>query len=195
MASDNAVGSLDQAQAALEDGNIDEAMEYYHAIIEKGGPHTGSALFGLASCYARRKQWEDAERTLNLVIELAPEFASAYAYRGAVRLELAQVDDALSDLDRAVKMAPKEAIVHLKQAEVFMRLGLLPAAHDAVRRAAKLPAPDVAVRDYIRAFLIGVQKELKRSLPRETPPIHWGWLRRPQWLRRTTLAAPSSTTK
>ncbi|MBA3825617.1 MAG: tetratricopeptide repeat protein [Ktedonobacterales bacterium] len=191
----SSAAQLDQAQAALEDGNIDQAMAYYQDIIAAGGPQKASALFGLASCYARRKEWGEAENALDEVILYAPDFATGYAYRGAVYLELARPDEAMRDLEYAVKLAPKEAIIHVKRAEVFMRLGLIPAAHDAVRRAAKLPAPDVAVRDYIRAFLLGVEKELKRSIPRENPPINWGWLHRPRWLRRASSVAPSSLSR
>ncbi|HKD75324.1 MAG TPA: tetratricopeptide repeat protein [Ktedonobacterales bacterium] len=195
MSYDTALVTLDQAQAALDDGHIDEAIAHYQSVIAGGGPHEASAFFGLASCHARRKQWKDAEDALNQVIERSPEFAVAYAYRGAVRLELAAVDDCLKDLDTAVEMAPNDAVVHVKRAEVFLRLGLLPAAHDEVRQAAKLPAPDVAFRDYMRAFKLGVEKELKRSVPREVPPINWGWLRGPRWLRRNGTVAPTSPSR
>jgi tetratricopeptide (TPR) repeat protein len=188
----SSIVALDQAQSALEDGHIDEAMEYYRSVIAKGDLHEASALLGMASCYARRKQWMDAEKALNQVIEHSPEFAIAYAYRGAVRLELAQVDDCLQDLDMAAEMAPNDAVVHVKRAEVFMRLGLLPAARDEIHLAAKLPAPDVAFRDYVRAFVLGIEKELKRSLPRESPSINWRWLHWPRWFRSNRNVVPSS---
>jgi tetratricopeptide (TPR) repeat protein len=192
MAYDTGVGTLDQAQAALEDGNIDAAMEHYRALIEAGGPHKPTALFGLASCHARRKEWGEAETTLNQVLDYAPDFATAYAYRGAVRLELGRMDDAMKDLDRAAEMAPADAIVHVKRAEVFLRLGLLPAAHDEVRLAAKLPAPDLVFRDYTRAMVRGIEKELKSSVTRTTPPIEWGRLRPSRWLRRSQSLASAT---
>ena len=81
---------------------------------------------------------------------------------------------------------------YLKQAEVYLRLGLIPLAHSAVRTAARLTAPDIATRDYIRTFALTIEKEMKRSIPRYVPPFDLGWLRHLPWSRRAQPAMASS---
>lgn len=184
--------SLAQAATFLDDGHIDQALTVYHALIATGGEEKMTALFGVASCYARRKQWEEAEEVLNQIIQQIPTFAEAFAYRGAVRLDLGNVDESIADLDHAVAIDPTSAVVYLKQAEVYLRLGLLPLAHSAVRSAARLTAPDIATRDYIRTFALTIEKELKRSIPRYVPPFDLGWLRHLPWSRRMHPAMASS---
>jgi pentatricopeptide repeat protein len=193
MASDEMISpSLAQAEAFLDDGHIDQALAVYHALIAAGGEDKMTALFGVASCYARRKQWEEAEEVLNQVIQQIPTFAEAFAYRGAVRLDLGHVDESIADLDQAVAINPTSAVVYLKQAEVYLRLGLLPLAHTAVRTAARLTAPDIVTRDYIRTFALTIDKEMKRSISRYVPPFDLGWLRHLPWSRRAQPAIASS---
>ena len=66
--------SLAQAATFLDDGHIDQALTVYHALIATGGEEKMTALFGVASCYARRKQWEEAEEVLNQIIQQIPTF-------------------------------------------------------------------------------------------------------------------------
>ncbi len=183
--------SFTQAAKFLDDGHIDQALAVYHSLIAVGGEDKMSALFGVATCYARRKQWEEAEEVLNQVIQHVPSFAEAFAYRGAVRLDLGRVDESIADLDHAVEIDPTSAVSYLKQAEVYLRLGLVPLAHNAVRTAARLTAPDIATRDYIRTFALTIEKEMKRSIPRYVPPFDLGWLRHLPWSRRAQPATTS----
>jgi tetratricopeptide (TPR) repeat protein len=68
-------------------------------------------LFNRASFWKDKGEWARAEadltQYLSLKTEHAPEHASAYAWRGIVRLRLLRDAEAQADFDRCFKLNPK----------------------------------------------------------------------------------------
>lgn len=191
--------TLSDAAEALEAGQIDRAFTVYRRRVERRGADELSALFGLAVCHARRREWAEAEMCLLEVLQRAPSTGVARAYLGSVRLDLGRFEEAQADLDAAREIAPGNAVVRLKRAEMLLRLGLIPQAHTELQRAARLTAPDAAVREYIRALLMTTKKEMSRSIVRRgaAPAEFWralvarvqGIAARTTYTSRTTTGA------
>lgn len=178
-----------EAAAALASGDTDTAVALYREMLTTGSASKPRVRFGLAVCYARRKAWEDAERELTRVIEAAPASAIAFAYRGTVRVELAQVDAGRADLDEALRLEPGNGVVRLKRGESLLRLGMLRDAYAEFQAAARLPAPDDATREYSRALLLATRKALGGVTDGVSlsPLLLWERIR--TWLGRPRSAA------
>ncbi|KAK4531963.1 hypothetical protein CCYA_CCYA10G2820 [Cyanidiococcus yangmingshanensis] len=59
-----------------------------------------------------RGAWEEAESAWSAVLDLDPENGAALSNRGLVRISLNRLDDALADLQRAVRLSPDEPVLH-----------------------------------------------------------------------------------
>jgi predicted Zn-dependent protease len=181
--------TLADAVAALEAGQVDHAASIYRLLADQDSADQLSALFGLAVCHARCRQWAEAETRLLEVLERAPSHGVARAYLGSVRLDLGRFDEAQADLDAALELAPGNAVVRIKHAELLLRVGLIPQAHAELQRAARLRAPDPALREYLRSLLMTTRKEMSRSIVRHgaTPAEFW----RALVVRVQGMAAPT----
>lgn len=158
---------MDGAAAALAAGDIDAALAAYRRALDDGTVDSVTGLLGLTICHGRRRQWVAAENALKSVIGLDPQSGIAYAYLGAVRLEQGKVEAACDDLDRALALAPADTLVRLKRGEAFFRLGRLSEAEAECREAVFLADANPVIRDYARTLLLGIRRELARSLSRD----------------------------
>lgn len=161
--------ALREARDALAEGRTDAAFAIYRALLVTDGLSTTheavqlDALLGLGVCHARRKEWEEALIAFSDLCDRAPTFAPAWAFTGATRFELGEIDDALSNLDTAVTCDPESAIARIKRAEVRLSLGLLDAAEEDLRVAARA-ATDESIRTYARDLLMSVLRLKKRAV-------------------------------
>ena len=130
-----------------------------------------------ARLVAQAVDLRDAERyaealpLLDQAVELAPEAASVYAYRGEVRERTGQLDAALTDFDRALELDPSVRAAWVRRASVRARLGRSEAAIADYSEAIRLDpenaeayceraqlgfdlrlSPDQVLADYARAL-------------------------------------------
>ena len=80
---------------------------------------------------------EEAITLLNTVLELAPEHAAAWKYRGLAHSDLQRFDVALADLTKGVRLQP-DAEMYAYRGLVFMRMGNLLGARADLDRALEL---------------------------------------------------------
>lgn len=160
---------------ALDDGQIDKAYAIYRPLLAHGGGDELSVLVGLAVSHARRKEWKEAEDCLLRVLKRVPDAGQVRAYLASVRLELGRVEAAQADIDAALEMAPGNAIVRLKHAEMLLRLGVPQEAYTELQRAAKLNPPDATTLEYIDGLLMTTKKVLGPSIdhPGTAPAGFW----------------------
>lgn len=173
--SDKSQEMLTEAAQALDDGHIDQAIALYRGIVQTGGPDALSATFGLAVCVARRKQWEEAESLLTEVIANSPEFAIAHAYLGAVQLSLGNIEEAEESSLIALRLAPGNAVVRVKYAEMLLRLGRSTEAVEELQKAGALGSSDKTLTGYIRQLNLATKKDLKHAIVRTTPSLGMVW--------------------
>lgn len=164
--------ALQQARDALAEGRTDAAFALYRSLLAAdtalpdGAATHLDALLGLGVCHARRREWTEALIPLGELCDRAPTFAPAWAYLGAARFELGEIDDACSNFDTAVACDPEDAVARLKRAEVRLSLGLLEGAEEDLRVATRASAPDEATRQYARDLLMTVMRRKQRSVTR-----------------------------
>ncbi len=161
--------ALREARDALSEGRTDAAFAIYRALLATDGLSTAheaahlDALLGLGVCHARRREWAEALIAFADLCDRAPTFAPAWAFMGATKFELGEIEDARSHLDTAVAYDPESAIARIKRAEIRLSLGLLDAAEEDLRVAVRT-ATDASIRTYARDLLMSVLRLQKRAV-------------------------------
>lgn len=91
--------------------------------------------------YLRRGLYEHAAEELHRAIELDPEQgAGAYLYRGEALNQLGRVDDALTMLERAVEVEPRNAKAYYTMGILYDRKHMREQAEAMYRKARELRA-------------------------------------------------------
>jgi tetratricopeptide (TPR) repeat protein len=169
------------AAVALDEGDVAKAAAIIRSEIPNlpEGVARFTAELTLAVCFARRREWANAETTLVSLAERNPLSAMVRAYLGAARFELGQIDIAREDLDAAVKLESDSALPYIKRGEYMLRLGLLRQAQADLKRGVELPVPDAATREYTRHLLVQVRQDIAGSIERHptSPARLWQRIR------------------
>ena len=98
----------DELQTALEHhkaGRLPEAERLYDKFLRKQPRHP-DALLLVGQLHAARGDWARSIDFLGRAVAARPQFAAALNARGAVRMNLARVPEALADLDAAITAMP-----------------------------------------------------------------------------------------
>ncbi|PPS23142.1 tetratricopeptide repeat protein [Brachyspira murdochii] len=83
--------ALEEADRKLKEYNLNKSFDNYY-------------IEGVN--YYNKKQFEDALKTLNKAIELDPNKAKAYLYRGVSQLVMGRNEEAIKDFDKAIELDP-----------------------------------------------------------------------------------------
>jgi len=97
-------------------GLTDEAVEAYRKALELD-PKSATAHYNLGSSLARQGKYAEAESHLRIALKLSPN-AQTHTGLGIVLSELGRTDEAIANLEAAVKADPKNAVARLKLAEI-----------------------------------------------------------------------------
>ncbi|TWT76615.1 Tetratricopeptide repeat protein [Planctomycetes bacterium CA13] len=109
---------LTAAYQAEDEGNLQRAIDYYHAILSRDGAHAdicfqiGELLYRLGEPVAARERYYAA-------IELDPEFVEARASLGIVLNETGQLDLAIAAFRGALQIFPDYCDVHYHLARIL----------------------------------------------------------------------------
>jgi tetratricopeptide (TPR) repeat protein len=76
---------------------------------------------GLDSIYSGK--YQQAINDFNKVIEIYPNFAAAYNYRGAAHYKIENHQQAINDFSKAIEIDPKLAEAYFGRGNVFFKLG------------------------------------------------------------------------
>lgn len=142
-------------KAALR-GDDDDGIDHCDAAIE----HQALTRSDLASTYSNRGLLEarggdlrSALKDHNRAVKLAPEVASVFINRANLYLRLRRFEEALNDLDEAVRL--NDAVRHLafyNRALLHQRLGNQEAAREDAEQAVAL-GPDIeAYSNYLKSL-------------------------------------------
>lgn len=80
----------------LEDGLFEDAIQQFHAALDKNADHPGAHL-GLAITYLQTGRLDEAIAKFDQVLSLDPKMAVAYANRGIAWDRLGEYEKALAD--------------------------------------------------------------------------------------------------
>jgi len=155
---------LAQAQAAYRDLHLDEALRCYRAA-EAAGTASYEAQLGLSRTFGRLRRVEEARAAARRCIELAPGRFEGHASRGTLHWLTDQNDEAISALQKAAELAPKEADPRLALAQVYADKGRLDAARAELETARELAGviEDDDLRNSTLAFAWHVETYLSMA--------------------------------
>jgi Flp pilus assembly protein TadD len=127
---------FEQGRVALERGDYDQAVsELSIAVLEdqnNAEAHylRGTAFFNRFKTLYEAKdphaQETDLSRAIgdfSKAIELKPDYAEAYSFRGMVHAVRMEKPPALADYDKAIELAPRMAITYYRRAHLFETMG------------------------------------------------------------------------
>jgi predicted Zn-dependent protease len=195
----------------VQTGNVDEVSPTLIDCVEKGHPESPIILETLAQAYMHRHRYKPMLACLTRWVEICPDTAKAYQWRGWVLERLNHSKEAAADYNRALELDPDIVPVRLRLAEMYMEDSNPPAAlpHlEAVSR--RVPdRPEVLARLGQCRLLQGQPEEARRlleaavaNLPND-PPLLVSLAKldlqegRPaeaeQWLRRALRVDPTDT--
>jgi Tfp pilus assembly protein PilF len=103
------------------EGLPDEAAEMYRKAV-KLDPGSASAQYNLGSSLARSGKYADAESHLRKALKINPN-SQNYTGLGIVLWQLGRKDEAITNLQAAIKADPKNATAQQKLAEIQQRSG------------------------------------------------------------------------
>jgi hypothetical protein len=111
-----------RAQALHRDGRLDDARVLCEDILREE-PECFEALSLFALIAAQRGEFALALAGYDRVVAVKPDFADAYANRGASLAALNRWVEALSNFDRAISLKPEHVEAHLGRAIVWLSQG------------------------------------------------------------------------
>ncbi|QYD72825.1 tetratricopeptide repeat protein [Paraburkholderia edwinii] len=128
--------AMKRARAFHERGALDDAERVYGDVLQ-AEPEHAEALHFLGVLHFQRGRMEDADAVLSRSVEQSPS-ALALANHASVLTALGRREDALAQLDAALRINPAHPRALLLQAGLLMELGRPEEALDAYDRLLKL---------------------------------------------------------
>jgi TolB-like protein/cytochrome c-type biogenesis protein CcmH/NrfG len=138
---------------AANDRTVAEHLAQRAAELDESDPWAHMAL-GYLAFMARRT--EEAVRRFRAAIDLNPNFAAAYGYVGWVLAHDGQSDEAIKNLQQAIRMSPRDPF------NVFFLVGLAAVNYSAGRYAEAAEWAEQAVQ--LRPGHLGARRKLCASL-------------------------------
>jgi len=120
----------------LQQGNVEKAMADFNQLIEKNDENMLVRL-AVAEALIKAGQRDEALNQINFVLEKEPSVL-AYTLRAQVRTMEERLDEAVKDLDEAVKLDPDDLGLVLMRARVYETMGKFGAAAQDVATMLKI---------------------------------------------------------
>lgn len=164
----------EQGNVALENGKIQNAIDYFNKAIEIDSK-MAAVYINRGFAYFLKGDFGQAIGDTTRAIELNPEIVEAYGLRGDSYFQEKNYDHAIMDFSKAIELNPKSAGAYRKRASVFYATGELSRAiEDATKAIENNPAHidaygvrgdsyfqnenfDVAIADYSKAIELNPQ--------------------------------------
>jgi len=122
-------GDLYRGKEAYKMGDLNGALHYFDNVISKDH-HCGEAFYQRASVYWSKKDSVKALMDITTAITLSQTNYEYYFLRGAILTYENRLNDALADLDAAIKIDPNNKTAYLKRRAIKLKMGLTQSADD-----------------------------------------------------------------
>lgn len=119
---DSGMGHYELGLALFETGDWKAAAPEFEAAVAKA-PRWTDAHFSLAAVYARIDRVPDAMKELDVTLGSDPDHYRANLLRGRILSLQNDPEDALPNLEKAVKVQPASVEAHLFLADAYAQLG------------------------------------------------------------------------
>jgi len=119
---DNGMGHYELGLALFETGDWKAAAPQFEAAVAKA-PRWTDANFSLAAVYARIDRVPDAMKELDITLSSDPDHYRANLLRGRILSLQNNPEEALPNLEKAVKVQPSSVEAHLFLADAYAQLG------------------------------------------------------------------------
>jgi tetratricopeptide (TPR) repeat protein len=119
---DNGMGHYELGLALFETGDWKAAAPEFEAAVAKA-PKWTDAHFSLAAVYARIDRVPDAMKELDITLGSDPDHYRANLLRGRILSLENNPEEALPNLEKAVKVQPASVEAHLFLADAYAQLG------------------------------------------------------------------------
>jgi arylsulfatase A-like enzyme/Flp pilus assembly protein TadD len=119
---DNGMGHYELGLALFETGDWKAAAPEFEAAVAKA-PRWTDAHFSLAAVYARIDRVPDAMKELDITLGSDPDHYRANLLRGRILSLQNDPEQALPNLEKAVKVQPASVEAHLFLADAYAQLG------------------------------------------------------------------------
>ena len=123
---------FEEGVRALKAGRLDEAEKAFRDVLAKGGA-SAPVHNNLGIVHQERGEHERAVAEFREAVRLDPAHVSPRILLGASLLALGRVKEARAELERAVKLAPREPLARLQLARLDERAGDWAGAADQYR--------------------------------------------------------------
>jgi len=142
------VAYIAAAQKSIFDSNVDEAVRIAREGINKGKQHFMLlALYGeaviLSGAEPRSEAFADARAALEQSVVVSPNYVSARVSLGKLYLMEGRVDDAITQLNAARELAPKNSAIYTNLAAAYRRKGDTAHAEEMVAILDKLNKEEI----------------------------------------------------
>ena len=150
----------------VQGGEVDEAAGLLIDAVEKGHPEAPTILDTLARAYMRTHRYRPAYACLTKWIELRPDAAKGYMFRGWVLERLNHPKTALADYLRALELDPDQVGVRLRVAEMYLEDKQAPEAMPHLELLIRQTPNNPLVKARMGACLLlqGRGEEARRSM-------------------------------
>ena len=126
---------------ALKAGQLDRAEAAFRDVLARGGERA-FVHHNLGIVHQRRNQHVQALAEFRAASRLDPEFGPARLLAGSSLLALGRAEEAVAELERAVRLMPDERAAHLQLADACERAGNVPCLARQSRLLAGLAPSD-----------------------------------------------------
>ncbi len=155
--------ALERAEAALEDNDLDAAVQAFTAAIVLN-PELTEAFVGRGDVYNDLGQFRRAFSDFDRAVQLDEESADAYRGRGVAGLNLGEVDDARSDLETSIELDPDNPAGYVELGLWHLAVeGDIVTAQAAIREAIERD-PEYAEAYYINALVLQSQGQAEAAI-------------------------------
>jgi len=154
-------------------GEMDDVEDALRSYVERGHPETPVILETMARAYMHHLRFGPAFGILTNWIELYPDAAQPYHWRGWVLERLNSAKGAMRDYQRALELDPDNAVVRLRVAEMLLedKLPLEALPHLDLLRSRFPDRPDIQARLGQCRFLQGRSKDARELLEGALPHL------------------------
>lgn len=161
--------------AYLENNTTETAEQQYvlpETISKKTGPHgaydphaalTPEKHIQVALQHQQEGRTSEAIRTLTMAILQYANNKDLYAVRGSIFLEQEQHTEALSDLEKALKIAPDDSALLTNRAQVYRQFGQIEQALADLNKAIEI-SPDLVAARFNRGAIHYSSEEFEKAL-------------------------------
>ena len=143
---------INQALKYHSQGNIQEAIKYYHYFINQGfKDHRIFSNYGII--LKNQGNLEEAEISIRKAIELKPDFADAHLNFGNVLMALGSGEKAEISIRKAIELKPDYADAYFNLGIILKDIGKIKEAEISIRKAIELK-PDYADAHYSLGLIL-----------------------------------------